>query len=478
MLAHELPEHTAEVRCHREVPAFEELFGLEPWPLAEHPAATNRPPKHEHHVAVPVVGSVVAVFGGRAPELRHRHQHDVLHPVAHVFGERGERVAELREQPWELSVLVAVMIPAADFGKRRLDADTGFYETRDLSQTHTELAEILRAHRRRVWCPVDRLDGLERVERPFALRSHQRCVRFGVHAFEDRGGRVVADAELLQIAHRNRAAVAAHRARHLRANRHRANRRRVGCQRRERAIQPSIFGRPAGCARFHRVLRLEVGTIAIRRPARVDDAELPAVPQRLQGLQRRMQREAAIEIDRAVVLTGRGDCDRRSQFVIALLEVGHDDVQTVGGATLKDGDEDLVARALARGGRANEPRRSRAHAGHGDGGCTHEIASRKHGYLLWKSGELMTSVASIDGVASFSWMPFSMAVSVAGVGAVPSRSLATAAGALKLNRLTSTRMPGMEPALNAVAKSIRPMRPALLAHVSPVVGYPVGSTLP
>src|SRR5690348_18036208 len=47
--------------------------------------------EHEHDVAVPMVCSVGAVFGNRPPELRHRHQDDVLHAVAHVPGERHER---------------------------------------------------------------------------------------------------------------------------------------------------------------------------------------------------------------------------------------------------------------------------------------------------------------------------------------------------------------------------------------------------
>src|SRR6188768_2565527 len=180
-----------------------------------------------------------------------------------------------------------------------------------------------------------------------------------------------------------------------------------------------------------------------------------------------MQAEAAVEIDRPVVLARRLNRDRRTQLVVALLEVRHDDVQAVGGAALEDRDEDLAV-SLARSGSPNQPRWSGAHAGNGDRRRAHEITAGQHDdYLLWKSGEPMTSEASIDGVASLFSIPFSIAVSVAAVGATPSRSAATAAGGVKLKRLMSTRAPAICPAVSADAKSMRPRRPALFAQDSP-----------
>src|SRR5262245_2120930 len=127
-----------------------------------------------------------------------------------------------------------------------------------------------------------------------------------------------------------------------------------------------------------------------------------------------MQTEAAVEIDRPVVFAWRLHGDRRAQLVVPLLEVRDNDVQTVGSAALKDGNEDLALRLAVRGA-SNEPRWRGAHAGNGDRRRAYEIASGQHGdYLLWKSGEPTTSEASIDGVASFSCTPLSIAASVAG----------------------------------------------------------------
>src|SRR5262245_7594307 len=149
---------------------------------------------------------------------------------------------------------------------------------------------------------------------------------------------------------------------------------------------------------------------------------MAALPERLQRLQRRMQAEAAVEIDRAVLLARWLNGDRRTQLVVPLLEMRHDDVQAIGGAALKDGDQDL-ALGLAWTGSANQPRWRGTHSGNGDRGRTHEITAGQHDdYLLWKSGELMTSDAIIDGVASLACTPFSIADSMAADGAVPSKS--------------------------------------------------------
>ena len=50
---------------------------------------------HEHDIGVAMIGPAIAVLFGRAPELGHRHHHDVLHTVSEVLAERGNRIGEL-----------------------------------------------------------------------------------------------------------------------------------------------------------------------------------------------------------------------------------------------------------------------------------------------------------------------------------------------------------------------------------------------
>ena len=57
------------------------------------------------------------------------------------------------------------MVPAADVGKGRLDADVGFDQARDLLQAAAEFADMLRAVGGRVRAPADGLDHLDRLER-------------------------------------------------------------------------------------------------------------------------------------------------------------------------------------------------------------------------------------------------------------------------------------------------------------------------
>ena len=91
MAAEQFGQNAAEVGGDGEVAAFEQLLLFKTGPLAIDLAALHGAAEHHHHTAVAVVGTGVAVFGGGAAELGHSHQHDVLHPVAHVLGEGRDR---------------------------------------------------------------------------------------------------------------------------------------------------------------------------------------------------------------------------------------------------------------------------------------------------------------------------------------------------------------------------------------------------
>ena len=102
------------------------------------------------------------------------------------------------------------------------------------------------------------------------------------------------------------------------------------------AVEPAIFGAfHAGRAGLHVVLRIEVGAGHIGRAGGVDDGEMALVVERLEGRERRMQAEEAIEVE-DLILRNR---DAGAHGVVVLFAVGNDDVEAVGCAALEDDDE-------------------------------------------------------------------------------------------------------------------------------------------
>src|SRR5215831_5313587 len=97
MPCRELAEHVAKISGDGQIPLLVELLGCEARPATVNVTTEGGAPHDEHHVAVSVIGPVVAVLLYGPSEFRHRHQHDVLHPIAHVARECGQRVAELLE---------------------------------------------------------------------------------------------------------------------------------------------------------------------------------------------------------------------------------------------------------------------------------------------------------------------------------------------------------------------------------------------
>src|SRR5215203_3874749 len=114
----------------------------------------------------------------------------------------------------------------------------------------------------------------------------------------------------------------------------------------------------------------------------MDDRQLAAVPQRLERLQRRMQGEAAIQIDRRIWRRARTrDVNARAQLVVTRLEERRHHVQTISSASLEDDDEDaLLAAALC--GSSQEPSGRRSEDAGGHGGRAEEQTSARHGYLF------------------------------------------------------------------------------------------------
>src|SRR5437867_7129672 len=115
-----------------------------------------------------------------------------------------------------------------------------------------------------------------------------------------------------------------------------------------------------------------------------------------------MQPKAAIQVDGAIILAWcrRRHGDAWTQLEITFLEKRHDDVQTVSGAALKDRHQDLPS-AFALRGSPKQPRGGGAEADGRNGRGTKKVTSCNHIYLFWKSGELITTVTSSEGVASW-----------------------------------------------------------------------------
>src|SRR5262249_45911579 len=91
MHTHYFPEHIPEVRRYCQIALLEELFGLQTGPTAVYLSTSNGTTKHEHDIAVPMVGSGIAVLFHSSSEFRHRDEYDVFHPIAHIANERRQR---------------------------------------------------------------------------------------------------------------------------------------------------------------------------------------------------------------------------------------------------------------------------------------------------------------------------------------------------------------------------------------------------
>ena len=229
----------------------------EPGPAAVDLAALHRSADEEHRIGVAVIGAAVAVFRDRAAELRHRQDHDVLHPRAEVGGERGDPLREVVEAIGQLAgggALVGMVIPLRRLGERDLQPDVGLGELCDLLQR-------LAVGGARIDCAVL---GLVAAGRRGVELAHRVEGVAGQCAAEHavRGRRILglerrlcagaaADAEAVDVRHRQRRRGALQRPRQLRGQRHRAKRRRAA----RRSARSTRFSQPSARALHARACR-------------------------------------------------------------------------------------------------------------------------------------------------------------------------------------------------------------------------------
>ena len=71
-------QHQPEVGGDGKVASLMQGARIQAGPLAQYLAAVDAATQRPHHIAVPVVGAVVAVLAHRAAELRHHQHHRVV----------------------------------------------------------------------------------------------------------------------------------------------------------------------------------------------------------------------------------------------------------------------------------------------------------------------------------------------------------------------------------------------------------------
>ena len=167
MLRSHFGEHRAEVRRERQVALLVELFARQPGPAAVHPMSLHFTADHEHGAGVSVVGPAIAVLAGHPPELRHRENHHIAHPVTEVGDQRCNRRREIAQAIGQLSrctALVHVRVPPAHVGEGDLQPQVAL--------DRCDLPQALREWRARVSCPMLRFIALRIRERSMRTASN------------------------------------------------------------------------------------------------------------------------------------------------------------------------------------------------------------------------------------------------------------------------------------------------------------------
>ena len=210
----------------------------------------------------------------------------------------------------------------------------------------------------------------------------------------------------------------------------------------ERAREEAVGGRLlARRARLHEVLGVEVRACRVGAAGGMDEGGRAVPEERDERLERRMQSEESVEVDRRLAAGARArNGDRRPRRVIRLLAVRNEDVQPVHGAALEDRDEDAPRRRRARLGHPDEDARDESARDEREAGRLEEQPSIEHAYCLWKSGPPRSSAALACAPSTF------------GSGTVPATL----------------------PSVRATAKFTRASSAPALTQASAVSAYPVG----
>ncbi len=189
--------------------------------------------------------------------------------------------------------------------------------------------------------------------------------------------------EFAHARHRQRRRGALQGSRHLAPDGDRGERRLVLVGHLQIAVQPAVLrALDPWRGRLHVILRVEVRARAVGRPARLHDRKRAIVPERLQRRHAGMKTEEPVEIDgRPLGTAGPRHRNRGTDTVVLGFAVGHDHVQSVDRAALKDGDQQLAPRA-GRFDRPRQKRRREAERHHRHAARFEEDASGHHLSLI------------------------------------------------------------------------------------------------
>src|SRR5215475_11754632 len=120
MAADEFAQYGPKIGGNSEVAPLEQLLLLKSRPCSVDFAAGHRATHHHHETAMPMIGAAGAILFNGAAELGHGYNHHVFHAVAKILTEGRDRVGKLIQKIGKLTVLVLMVIPAIDLGKRCL----------------------------------------------------------------------------------------------------------------------------------------------------------------------------------------------------------------------------------------------------------------------------------------------------------------------------------------------------------------------
>src|SRR5579872_2918410 len=167
----------------------------------------------------------------------------------------------------------------------------------------------------------------------------------GSQAFESMYSARIPNLEIAKIVDRNRVVPAPQRARQVRTQPDRPNRRHGLLLLRQRTIHPAIRSAfHTRRARFHVILRIEMRPSGVGRADGFDNRKVLGIENRLQRRQRGMQTEETVEVDGGIGrAVGPRDRNIRTHVVIHALAMGNHDVESIHCAALEDRDENLPA---------------------------------------------------------------------------------------------------------------------------------------
>ena len=181
-LRNDFGENVAVVNRDLQILLLVQLFRGESGPLREDAPARDFGAKHEHRVAMPVIGSLASVFADVAPELRHRDGRYIGNRSGLNVGmERAQAAREIFHHPGEMPVyrpFLIMRVPPAQINVNRFHANIGLDEDGGSGQRISKRRlRIRRASARNVAAKIQLVQQVDRVDRVFPppLSPGRRC---------------------------------------------------------------------------------------------------------------------------------------------------------------------------------------------------------------------------------------------------------------------------------------------------------------